>query len=327
MAAASQLTRAAAAARPRATAGPQIQRFLQRQQRLQQQQQRAAFHYDPHQYTYGAKPPFRSRLKDMFIGAAGVVALVGGFFAYELWDIGRQRSSLQHELQAELDELRDWNRDIAARFASARAMGDHLALRRLTFELARRAHADSAENSVLDRVLGRVAAKEAGESSGVPDSNSSATTTPVLPPHVSEVGTLPGLPYDDARSGRELVPADDTLMFLLTDPDDDDRIVACHVAVNLEADEVYRGMADPVPPPDADKLGELLRRIDNQVRAWRRQRRLVEDDQGVDLMVNLTLRDQTWSFEYADGHFDSISGLTTIGRGPSSFMEMAVGGP
>lgn len=326
-AAASQLTRAAAR--------PQIQRFLPQRPHQQQhagsglqhqlqllpqrQQQRAAFHYDPHANNYGSpygRPPFRSRLKDMFIGAGGVVALVVGFFAYELWDIGRARNSLQDELRAELRELRDWNLDVARRFALARRDGDHLALRRLTFELARRAHANSAENSALDRIIAsQEQQQQRREGAGYDDDDEGYDEGGgVLATNVAEVGTLPGLPFDDPRSGRELVAAEDTLMFLLKEPLED-RIVACHVAVNVEAAEVYRGMADPVPPPEADKLGELLRRVDDQVRAWRRQDRLLEDDAGeVDLMVNLTLRDQTWSFDWANGHFDSLSGLSTIGR-------------
>ncbi|KAI1850657.1 hypothetical protein JX266_003939 [Neoarthrinium moseri] len=258
------------------------------QPQLRPWRQQRPFHYDPHANIY--KPPFRSRLKDMAIGAGIVVGAVGGYVSLKLYGLYGARDQLTDELKVELENLRSYNQDTAAGFAEARAQGEHHRLRQLTFELAHHVHSDDKKGH--------------------------------LPHYIAEVGPLQGLPYDDPMSGQELVPSEDTLVFLQKDPVDD-LILGCHVSVNLDAEEVYRGMADPAPEPGADKLGELLRRVTDQVQMWRRQGRLLESDRGeVELEVILLLRDKVWVFDYAGGHYDAVEGPSSILGDPDAMMEV-----
>ncbi|KAK6073486.1 hypothetical protein SCUP515_06821 [Seiridium cupressi] len=242
-----------------------------------QHQQARSFHYDPNAVVF--QLPFKTRLKYMTYGAVWLLALGGGFVGYRLYGLHGQRDALGGELKNALDKLKAFNEQFATGFAQARAAGDHHRLRQLTFDLLRQAQSD--------------------------------TETGRLPEQIVEFGELPGLPFDDPRSGGELVPREDTLVLL--EKDEDDRIAACHVAANLEMSEVYRGLADPKPEQEADKLLELFRRVGDQIELWRRQDRLFEDEKGqVDLVILFCLREETWAFEYAEGHWNSLSGPISL---------------
>lgn len=239
----------------------------------QQQQQTRSFHYDPNAVVY--QLPLRTRLRYMAWGALSLVAVGGSLVGYRVYGLYGQRDELQDELKEALEQLKAFNEEFASGFARARAADDHHGLRRLTFDLVRKSHADA----------------ETGR----------------LPPFFVEFGELPGLPFDDPRSGRELVAREDTMMLL--EKGDDERIAACHLAVNLELSEVYRGLADPKPDPDSDKLSELFARLGDQIELWRRQGRLFEDEEGrVDLVVFFGLREKNWALEYGEGHWNALSG-------------------
>lgn len=242
--------------------------------RLQQAQQQArAFHYDPHAVVY--KLPLKTRLKYMAYGAFWLLALGGGTVAWRLRGLYGQRDALQGDLKEALHELKAFSDDFVTGFEQARAEGDHRRLGRLTFDLLRHMNLNRATGRLMDGFV--------------------------------EIGELPGLPYDDPRSGRELVAREDTTVML--DQDDDGRLAACYVGVNLELSEVYRGLADPKPEPEGDKLLELFSRVGDQIRAWRRQDRLFVDEEGeLELVIIFHFRDWSWAFEYGDGHWNSLSG-------------------
>ncbi|KAH6652871.1 hypothetical protein BKA67DRAFT_536583 [Truncatella angustata] len=256
-----------------------IHNFRARPSQVQLPQPRAGrhFHYDPHAVVF--QLPLKTRLKYMAYGALSLIALGGSYLTWQLYGLYGQRNELEEELKDAVGKLRAFNEEFARGFSQARATSDHHALRQLTFDLARRSLAD--------------------------------TETEQLPPHIVEFGELPGLPFDDPRSGRELVPREDTLILL--EKDELDRIATCHVAVNLELDDVYRGLADPKPEPDADKLLEILRRVGDQIELWRRQGRLFEDHTGeIDLVILLGFREKNWALEYAAGHWNSLAGPGSI---------------
>ncbi|KAI0134532.1 hypothetical protein BJ170DRAFT_610251 [Xylariales sp. AK1849] len=222
------------------------------------------------------RTPMRSRLRDYAIGAA---LTVGGYYGWNIYRLWGLRAKLESELKEKIVELKAEAQAMQSAFAEARRSGDHEKLRELTFNIWR-----------MDET--------SDDGSGQPG---------------KEVGPLPGLPFDDEMAGKELVPAEDTLMFVRKD--DEGRIAELSVAVNVEFDELYRGMADPPVELHKDKLRELLRRIDDVVKLWQRQGRLIEErtnSQGsaiegvVILTVTLVLRDKAWIFDYGDGHFHSI---------------------
>lgn len=215
----------------------------------------------------------------MTYGALSLVALGGGLVSYRLYGFYGQRNVLEDELKLALEKLKAFNEEFASGFAEARAQSDHHRLRQLTFDLVRKAHAD--------------------------------TETDRLPPHIVEFGELPGLSFNDPRSGSELVAREDTMVLL--EKDEGDRIAACHVAVNIDMHEVYRGLADPKPEPETDILLELFRRLGDQIELWKRQGRLFEDEKGrVDLVILFCLRENNWAFEYAEGHWNSLSGPQSL---------------
>ncbi|KAI4598035.1 hypothetical protein KJ359_003844 [Pestalotiopsis sp. 9143b] len=244
-------------------------------QHQQARQQARAFHYDPHAVV--VKLPLKTRLKYMGYGALWLVALGVARAAWELYGLYDERDTLQDELKSVLQGLRAFQDKYKGQFEEARAAGDHHRLGQLTFTLLAHMHADDA--------------------------------TGQLPDYFSDFGELPGLPYDNPRSGQELIPREDTRILLEMDQDYDDTVCACHVAVNLELDEVYRTLVDTKPEPEADKLLELLTRLEDQIRVWDRQDCLFRDRSGqVELPVMISFRDWVWCFAYQNGHWDSING-------------------
>ncbi|ETS81386.1 hypothetical protein PFICI_06388 [Pestalotiopsis fici W106-1] len=243
----------------------------------QAQQQVRAFHYDPHAVVF--KLPLKTRLKYMAYGALSLLALGGGIISWRLRGLYGQRDALQDDLKSALHELKAFSDDFVTGFEQARAEGDHRRLGRLTFDLLRHMNLNRATGRLLEGFV--------------------------------DFGELPGLPYDNPRSGHELVPREDTTVLL--EQDDDGRIGACFVGVNLELSDVYRGLADPKPEPESDKLLELFSRVGDQIRTWRRQDRLFEDEEGeLDLVIIFHFRDWSWAFEYGDGHWNSLSGPGNI---------------
>ncbi|KAH8671137.1 hypothetical protein BX600DRAFT_239450 [Xylariales sp. PMI_506] len=240
------------------------------QQHLRQQQRRL-FHYDPN----AAPRPRKTMRSRLFDYAVGSLLTVGGFVGWQYYRLQQLRSALELELGGRLQEYKDYYTGLEAGFQEARAAGDNDRLRELTFDVLRRAPAGENRFSV----------------DGGP---------------LIEVGPLPGLPQDDDMSGRELVPAEDTLVFI-EKRQDTGKIFMMLVAVNLELDEIYRGMGD-APPREQDKLGELLRRVGDQVRMWEYQGRVLEgeDDGRPNLAVIFMLRDHHWIFQHQHGHIQHV---------------------
>ncbi|KAI0151325.1 hypothetical protein BJ166DRAFT_595660 [Pestalotiopsis sp. NC0098] len=254
-----------------------LPRFCRPAAHQQARQQARAFHYDPHAVV--VKLPLKTRLKYMGYGALWLVALGVGRATWELYGLYAEREAMQDELKSIVQDLRAFQENFVTEFEQARAAGDHRRLGFLTVDLLLHTHADEATGQLLE--------------------------------YYSSFGELPGLPYDNPRSGHELVPREDTLILL--EQANDDIIGACHVAVNLELDEVYRTLIDPKPEPETDKLLELFTRIEDQIRVWRRQGQLFEDKQGeVQLIIMFHFRDWSWPFEYTRGHWDSLSGPAHI---------------
>ncbi|KAI1392985.1 uncharacterized protein F4822DRAFT_147589 [Hypoxylon trugodes] len=109
-----------------------------------------------------------------------------------------------------------------------------------------------------------------------------------------EVGPLPRLPEGDKSHGKDNIPEEDTLMFIV-DHDGDSLIV--HLAVNAESQEIFQSASrtdDPADQKDSPLL-EIILRVNYQAAEWIREGILGEDG---DLLVTINMRDRHFGFTY-----------------------------
>lgn len=202
-----------------------------------------------------------------------------GFFSY-LGYVYYRVYKAQAVLEAESNAKKQVYEDFAPLFAEARGAQDHDRLREVTFGFVRRLLSKHSD----------------GYGDGDP---------------IFEVGPLPPLPEDHELHGKELIPPEDTLMFV--EKDEDRYISFVQVAVNLDLEEVDAAW-DSKPSRhrlvDAadDYLGELLTRFEYQVEFWRNQDKL----RGGQLIVVFALRDKFWTFSYTYDPWASLGIITSF---------------
>ena len=124
---------------------------------------------------------------------------------------------------------------------------------------------------------------------------------------IFEAGPLPPYPEDDELHGKEMIPTEDTLMFV--EKDEDHFITVVQITVNVEFEEVNGEWknTDALVDPADNKLGELLTRFEYQVEFWRKQEKL----RGGQLFVVFALRDKFWTFQYSYDPWNSV-GVTSF---------------
>ena len=198
----------------------------------------------------------------------GSVLTFTTYFAYTFYVY---RKAVKH-LEAGTNELKEVYEEFAQQFADARESKDHDKLREVTFSFSRKLHA-----------------RNGGSIS------------------IFEAGPLPPYPEDDELHGKEMIPTEDTLMFV--EKDADQFISVVQIAINLEFKEIDSewGNTDSLVDPAENKLGELLTRFEYQVEFWRKQEKL----RGGQLYVVFALRDSFWTFTYSYDPWDSV-GVTSL---------------
>ena len=198
-----------------------------------------------------------------------VLGSVLTFTTYFAYTYYQYRKALTH-LEVETNATRQVYEKFAQQFADARESKDHDRLREATFGFNR---------SLLSRH---------GDS-------------------IFEAGSLPPYPEDDDLHGKEMIPTEDTLMFV--EKDEDRFITVVQIAVNLEFEEVDNEWknTDAIVDPADNKLGELLTRFEYQVEFWRKQEKL----RGGQLFVVFALRATFWTFTYSYDPWNLV-GVTTL---------------